>query len=130
MRRKIIPYDSNLKELARKLRNDSTLGEILLWNHLKGKRMMGYDFHRQKPLLKYIADFYCAELDLVIEIDGDSHQNESQQVKDEVKETDLSNYNILVIRFLESEVRRDIDNVLRTIEFYIEGFENNLKTHP
>ena len=91
---------------------------------------MGYDFHRQKPLLKYIADFYCAELDLVIEIDGDSHQNESQQVKDEVKETDLSNYNILVIRFLESEVRRDIDNVLRTIEFYIEGFENNLKTHP
>lgn len=92
--------------------------------------MMGYDFHRQKPLLKYIADFYCAELDLVIEIDGDSHQNESQQVKDEVKETDLSNYNILVIRFLESEVRRDIDNVLRTIEFYIEGFENNLKTHP
>jgi very-short-patch-repair endonuclease len=130
MKRKIIPYDCNLKELARKLRNDSTLGEILLWNYLKGKQMMGYDFHRQKPLLKYIADFFCSELNLVIEIDGDSHQNEIQQLKDEAKEYDLSKYNITVLRFFESEVRRDIDNVLRTIQFYIEDFESKLKTHP
>ena len=130
MKRKIVPYDSNLKELARKLRNDGTLGEILLWNHLKGKQMMGYDFHRQKPLLKFIADFYCSELNLVIEVDGDSHQNETQQVKDEAKEYDLSHYSITVLRFFESEVKGDIDNVLRTIRFYIEDFESKLKTHP
>ena len=130
MKRKIVPYDSNLKELARKLRNDSTLGEILLWNHLKGKQMMGYDFHRQKPLLKFIADFYCSELNLVIEVDGDSHQNETQQVKDEAKEYNLTQYDITVLRFLKSEVIRDIDNVLRTIQFYIEDFESKLKTHP
>jgi len=70
MPRKIIPYQPYLKELARKLRNDSTLGEALLWNELKNKQMYGYDFHRQKPLLNYIADFYCNELNLVIEIDG------------------------------------------------------------
>ncbi len=90
---------------------------------------MGYDFHRQKPLLKYIADFYCSELDLVIEVDGDSHQNEEQQLKDQAKEFDLSQYKITILRFFESEVRIDIDNVLRTIQFYIEDFEKS-KTHP
>ena len=59
MTRKIIPYNANLKQLVRKLRNDSTLGEILLWKELSGKKFFGYDFHRQKPLLNYIADFYC-----------------------------------------------------------------------
>jgi very-short-patch-repair endonuclease len=49
-RRKIIPYNPKLKELARKLRNDSTYMEILLWDYLKGKRMKGYDFDRQKPI--------------------------------------------------------------------------------
>jgi very-short-patch-repair endonuclease len=57
MQRKIIPYQPYLKELARKLRNDSTLGEVLLWNEIKNKQFHGYDFHRQKPLLNYIADF-------------------------------------------------------------------------
>ena len=46
MKRKIIPYNPALKELARQLRNNSTQSEIRLWGHLKGKQMMGYDFHR------------------------------------------------------------------------------------
>jgi len=73
MPRKPIPYNPNLKQLARKLRNDSTLGEILLWKELNNKQFYSYDFHRQKPLLNYIADFYCYELALVIEIDGRYH---------------------------------------------------------
>lgn len=56
MPRKIIPYNSQLKQLAKNLRNDSTLGEVLLWNELKGKKFSNFDFHRQKPLLNYIAD--------------------------------------------------------------------------
>ena len=123
MPRKIIPYHPSLKVLAKKLRNDSTIGEILLWSYLKGKQMMGYDFHRQKPLLNYIADFYCAELGLVIEIDGDSHQCEEQQLKDYKKDTGLAAYDLTILRFFESEVRKDMDNVLRSIQFYIEEFE-------
>ncbi|MHB8207007.1 endonuclease domain-containing protein [Mucilaginibacter sp.] len=82
MPRKIIPYNPNLKELARKLRNDSTLGEVLLWNEIKIKKLYGYDFQRQKPLLNYIADFYCYELGLVIEIDGMYHYNPEQDELD------------------------------------------------
>jgi very-short-patch-repair endonuclease len=73
MKRKIIPYNKNLKILARNLRNNSTLSEILLWKQLKGKQIFGYDFHRQKPIGDYIVDFYCSELLLAIEIDGSSH---------------------------------------------------------
>jgi very-short-patch-repair endonuclease len=50
MRRKIIPYNPKLKELARELRNNSTKAEIILWLKLKGKQMYDYDFHRQKPI--------------------------------------------------------------------------------
>lgn len=72
-RRKIIPYNPKLKLLARQLRNNSTPTEIRLWQHLKGKQMMGYDFHRQKPLDNYVADFFCNELMLALEIVG--HKN-------------------------------------------------------
>jgi very-short-patch-repair endonuclease len=85
MPRKIIPCNPNLKELARKLRNDSTLGEVVLWNEIKGKKLYDYDFQRQKPLLNYIADFYCYELGLMIEVNGMYHYNSEQDELDVFK---------------------------------------------
>jgi len=119
MARKIIPYNKNLKPLARKLRNDSTLGEVLLWNELKNGQLFDFDFHRQKPLLNYIVDLYCYELELVIEIDGIYHSWEEQDVRDVVRESALSAYGLTILRFTESEVRKDMTNVLRAIEKYI-----------
>ena len=78
--RKIYPYNPKLKELARQLRNDSTLSEILLWNELKGKQVEGYDFQRQKPILNYILDFFCHELELAIEIDGEAFERAFDRV--------------------------------------------------
>ncbi|MEQ8583995.1 MAG: endonuclease domain-containing protein [Marinoscillum sp.] len=119
MKRKIIPYNPKLKELARQLRNNSTKSEIRLWQYLKGKQMMGYDFHRQKPLLEYIADFYCYELELVIELDGYTHNFEEVLARDETKQKALENLGLTIIRFADPEVLHDINNVLRTIENYI-----------
>ena len=116
MPRKIIPYNSKLKDLARKLRNDSTFGEILLWKILKGKLFHGYDFHRQKPLLNYIVDFYCFELNLVIEVDGHYHNHEDALNKDQLRDTELAEHGLTVIRFSEHEIKTDITNVLRTLE--------------
>jgi very-short-patch-repair endonuclease len=127
MRRKIIPYNSYLKELARKLRNDSTLGEVLLWNELKNKLMYSYDFHRQKPLLNYIVDFYCYELDLVIEIDGVYHNDLEKSNADVLRDKELAVYNLTVLRFTEWEVRKDMVNVLRAIDGYILEYKIN---HP
>lgn len=76
-----IIYDSGLKEKARFLRNNSSLTEVLLWNELKRNRIRGYDFHRQKPILHWIVDFFSYDLMLVIEVDGDYHQNEEVKSK-------------------------------------------------
>ncbi len=66
-------YDSKLKELSRKLRKTSTKAEIKLWIYIKGKQLMGYDFHRQKPIDNYIVDFFCNKLKLAVEVDGYTH---------------------------------------------------------
>jgi very-short-patch-repair endonuclease len=123
VRRKIIPYNANLKQLARDLRNNSTKSEIRLWQMLKGKQLMGYDFHRQKPLLSYIADFYCYELELVIELDGYTHQLEAVQQKDKRKQADLEALGLKVLRFEDGEVLQNLDEVLRILENYVLEYE-------
>jgi very-short-patch-repair endonuclease len=125
MRRKIIPYNKNLKVLAKNLRNASTLGEILLWKQLNGKQFYGFDFHRQKPLLNFIVDFYCYELNLVIEIDGNYHNHEITYIKDRERDALLAEYQLTVLRFTEQEVRHQITNVLLAIEQYIQQHTPN-----
>ncbi len=82
----ILPYNPKLKEKARYLRKNSTKAEIRLWLYLKGRQMMGYDFHRQKPIDNLIVDFFCRELMLAIEPDGCTHTFEEVADRDEVKE--------------------------------------------
>jgi len=124
-KRKIIPYNPNLKELARQLRNISTKAEIILWQKLKGKQMYGYDFHRQKPIDNYIIDFFCHELMLGIEVDGYSHQIIEVFNKDVKKEGVMNMLGIHILRFSDEQVLKDTDNVIRAIEWYIANFEEH-----
>jgi len=125
-----IHYNKNLKELARKLRNNSTRSEVLLWYHIKGKQMMGYDFHRQKPIDRFIVDFFCNTLRLAIELDGYSHDFEDVYEKDINKEKRLNELGIKVLRFDDREVIQNMDNVLRVIEGFIEEFEKDTPPTP
>jgi very-short-patch-repair endonuclease len=124
-KRKIIPYNPKLKSLAKDLRNNSTLSEVILWKKLKGKQFFGYDFHRQKPILEYIVDFYCSELNLVIEIDGKYHEREDIYLKDVQRQKNLENVDLNFLRFTEKEIKLQLLNVLRAIEIYIEEFEKH-----
>lgn len=126
-RRKIIPYNPKLKELARQLRNNSTKAEILMWKMLKGKQLYGYDFHRQKPIDNFIVDFFCSELMLAIELDGYSHIFPDVYQKDKEKEKKLNQLGVAVLHFWDEEAFRDTDNVFRVIEDYISRHE---ETHP
>jgi len=128
-RRKIIPYNPKLKELARKLRNNATKAEIVLWKSLSGKQCMGYDFHRQKPLGEFIVDFFCYELMLAIEVDGVSHNQEEVIIKDHQKERFLNSVGITVLRFQDSEIYPDNRDALAEIERYIHSHQNK-ETHP
>lgn len=85
--------------------------------------MLGYDFHRQIPLLNFIADFYCEELNLVIEVDGITHHDEIVVAKDEIKDNELKKVGINVMRFSDREIIKDMMNVMRTIENYVLNHE-------
>jgi very-short-patch-repair endonuclease len=113
---KIIPYNKNLKHLARKLRKDMTFGEVLLWNELKDDKFWGFDFDRQRCIDKYIVDFYCKELMLAIEVDGISHNNEEAFLKDEIRQNKLEDLGVKFIRFSEGEMKYDMQNVIRALE--------------
>ena len=118
MRRKIIPYNHQLKQLARDLRKNMTLSEVLLWNELKNRSMMGYDFDRQRPVGKYIVDFYCKDLFLAIEIDGDTHIYRYDY--DDERQKELERLGVRFLRFDDIEVKKNMSNVLRAIAGWIE----------
>jgi len=124
MNRKIIPYNPNLKELARQLRNNSTQAEIILWKRLRGKDIYGYDFHRQKPIDNYILDFFCYELMLGIELDGMTHNWEETIEKDRQKERRLNELGITVLRFTNNQVMNDMENVMGVINDFIVRFKD------
>lgn len=116
MKRPIIPYNPKLKDLARRLRNNSTKSETILWQYLKGKQILGFDFHRHKPIDQFIVDFYCSELFLAIELDGYSHEHFEIDKKDKRKKKRLNGLGVYLIRFWDEEIFNDLDNVLRVIE--------------
>ena len=81
--------------------------------------MMNYTFNRQKPLKRYIVDFYCKPLNLVIEIDGGYHEEEVQKIKDHERQQVLEEMDLNFLRFSDNEVRKNIDHILKEIENYI-----------
>ncbi len=117
-----IYYNPKLKALSRELRKSRNLSEALLWNELKARKMKGYQFMRQKPIDNFIVDFFCSRLKLVIEIDGESHNEKLEE--DKLRQEKLVFLGLRVLRFQDSAVKKDIINVLRAIELFIEEFEN------
>ena len=125
-----IYYDPALKEKARYLRNNSTLAEVLLWNELKRDQIRGYDFHRQKPILHWIVDFFCYDLMLAIEVDGDYHYFEETRLKDKKRQDSIEALGISFLRFSNDIIKHDMLTALNDIHQYIDNFElkNKLPT--
>ncbi len=109
--------------IARKFRKKQTHAEILLWNHLKGRKCGGYKFRRQHPIHFYVADFYCHEQKLVIEVDGGIHLLKKQKEHDQNRTAELERFGIRVLRFTNDQIKYNISQVLNTITEYI-------STHP
>lgn len=114
-RNKIIPYKTYLRKFARELRKNSTLGEVLLWQQIK-KRKMGVQFHRQVPIHDYIVDFYCHEIKLAIEVDGSSHNSPNQIEKDRVRDYQLNQLGVSVIRINDLDVKKNMDSVVQFLK--------------
>jgi very-short-patch-repair endonuclease len=82
--------------------------------------MKGKEFHRQKPIMNFIVDFFCPELKLVIEIDRGSHDKENAYEKDRERQRKIEELGIQFRRFNDSDVKRNMMGVLSLIEQWIE----------
>jgi very-short-patch-repair endonuclease len=123
-------YNKKLKHFARELRKNPTKSETILWREvLCQKRMLEFRFLRQRPIGNYIVDFFCKELKLIIELDGYSHHIEEVAIKDKKRQNDLEKMGYSVLRFEDSEVLGDINNVVRTIENWILNQNEEEKHH-
>ncbi len=109
-----LPYNPKLKERARKLRKAGNLAEILFWNQVKRKQFKGYDFDRQKIIGNYIVDFYCSNCDVVVEIDGSSHDN--KQEYDAKRDVYLESLGLKVIHIPVQEVFNNLDNTMKWLQ--------------
>ncbi len=119
MRRKILPYDPHLKAHARYLRQHMTRAEVLLWHQLKARQIEGHDFDRQRPIDKYIVDFFCKGLMLAIEIDGVTHDNDAGQRCDQRRQHRLEALGVRFLRFQDEEVRQHMEGVIMAIREWI-----------
>lgn len=106
-----------------------TKAEACLWKYiLKERQLNGYQFRRQRPVLKYIADFMCMELMLIIEVDGITHHWEETMIKDKKKQGDLEAAGFTVLRFTDEEVLKNINSVHAFLVVWIIRKENSRST--
>ena len=96
---------------AKTLRENMTEAEKVLWAKVSNKQL-GYRFKAQHPIDIFIADFYCHELRLVVEVDGGIHDEVDQIAYDEGRTNELEGFGIKVIRFTNQEVNFQLDKVL------------------
>ena len=109
------PYNKNLKQPSRDLRNNMTEAELLLWKRLRRKQIHGLQFYRQKPILNYIVDFYCPSANLVLECDGSQHYTKDGLEADRVRDEALAELGLMVLRFDNLQILNEIDGVVEVI---------------
>jgi|SRR5690606_7274826 len=110
------------KSRRQALRANLTEPEHRLWQALRG-RQLGVKFRRQHGIGPYIADFYCPERSMVIELDGDSHFNTEAMAYDQERDLFMTSNNLQVIRFTNSQIMQELQEVLEVVRHALETQE-------
>ena len=120
-------YNEKILESRRRdLRVKQTEAEKILWQKLRNRQVEGFKFFRQYSIGKYIADFYCSELRLVIELDGSHHYEENVFEYDKIREEFMKNLDIKTIRFNNLDVFKSLDEVMERVYFEVRKSSNSL----
>jgi very-short-patch-repair endonuclease len=126
---KFLPYDTELTTKARENRRNQTFPEKMMWLGLfRDRGFEGFKFIRQKPIDRFIIDFYCAELMLAVEVDGDTHS--LQQEYDGERTKILNALGITVIRYSDDEVLENLDGVHADLKRKVDKLREKLKDRP
>ena len=102
-------------DLKRRLRSNMTCPETRLWLRLRARQLQGLKFRRQHGIGPYIVDFYCPEQSLVIEVDGDSHADADQILKDRQRAKYLQSLGLHVIRYINDDILKNLDGVMEDL---------------
>ena len=122
-------YNSKLKKYARELRNQTvSKAEKFIWKAVLSRKQLGVGFKRQRPISNYIVDFFCAELKLIIEIDGNSHYFKGE--KDRIRQDNLKKLGYTVVRFDESVVLNQFDDVYEQLVHIVESLKEQSSPLP
>ena len=106
----------HLREFARSMRGEPTDAEAKLWRLLRRRQIGGFRFRRQHPIAGYIADFYCHEARLAIELDGGQHVSDpAQEAHDEKRDQTIADAGVRILRFWDTHVLTNTDGVLQEI---------------
>ena len=117
-------YNPSLRKYAVENRNASTKAEACLWKYiLRARKIKGYFFLRQRPVLNYIADFMCKELKLIIKVDGITHSYEQTIEKDNFRQKALEKAGFRLLWYTDEEILTSLNRVKESIEEYITGLE-------
>ena len=109
-------YNKSLKDFARANRKKATKAEACLWKYVLRKgQVQGYTFKRQRPVLNFIADFMCQELNLIIEVDGITHEREEVFIQDIWRQRKLEVAGFTILRFSDEDVLENMDEVRRFV---------------
>jgi very-short-patch-repair endonuclease len=111
----MLPYNKDLKQVARELRTNMTDAERHLWSRIRRKQLNGCQFYRQKNIGNFVVDFYCPARNLVIEVDGGQHYSEAGKTKDNAREDYLEGLGLILLRFSDREVLTDTNGILEKI---------------
>ena len=102
-------------DLKRRLRSNMTSPETRLWSRLRARQLQGLKFRRQHGIGPYIVDFYCPEQSLVIEVDGDSHADADQIVRDQLRDKYFQSLGLRVIRYFNNDIVKNLAGVLEDL---------------
>ena len=89
--------------------------ETVIWSKLKGRQLLGYKFRRQYSVDRYIVDFYCPEMKLAVEIDGDSHFQNDVESNEKYRQAFIESFGVQFLRFTNEDVFKNLDGVIETV---------------
>ena len=115
---------SYLFDNTKALRKRSTTAELLFWKMIRNRQIMGFKFRRLHPLKYFIADFYCHEAMLVIELDGSIHELENIKQYDQRREAIINELGITVLRFTNEEIFSEADFIVEKIKAHLMNYKN------
>ena len=105
--------------IARALRKKMTKAELIIWSALRNRKLNGFKFRRQQPVFYYIVDFYCHELRLIIEVDGEIHNAPEQRLSDSKRDKSLKENGYIVLRITNEDVENNYKETISRIKLLV-----------